>query len=337
MGRVPPIAESELTVPSLPSISIVVPVYHNAASLPTLLERFRQLADRNPGDLFEFVFVDDGSKDDSFQVLCSLQKNEPRMRVIKLSRNFGSNAAIRAGLTAARGRAVAAIAADLQDPPELIDEMIAHWRAGKKVILAAREGRDDPWLTSIMANGFYYLFRKFAISTMPKGGFDFFLLDRSVCDLLISLKDANPYLMGQILWLGFEPVTLRYRRKEREKRYGRSMWTFFRKVKYFLDAFVSFSYAPVRLATIFGLVLSFLGVVYGGVVLTERLTGQTPVAGWSSLMIVILLVSGVQLLMLGIFGEYLWRNLDQSRGRPPFIIETEVNREEEESTGRRAA
>lgn len=320
-----------------PNVSIVVPVYHNAASLPTLLERFQALAERHPNETFEFVFVDDGSKDDSFPVLCSLQEVESRVRILKLSRNFGSNAAIRAGLTAARGEVVVAIAADLQDPPELIDEMLAKWREGTKVVLAAREGRDDPWLTSLMANGFYFLFRRFAIPAMPKGGFDFFLLDRTVCDLLLSLKDANPYLMGQILWLGFEPAILRYHRKEREKRYGRSMWTFFRKVKYFADAFVSFSYAPVRLATIFGLVLSFLGILYAGVVLVERLAGNTPVAGWTSLMIVILLVTGVQLLMMGIFGEYLWRSLDQSRGRPPFIVEREIEQTPDEDASRRRA
>ena len=135
------------------------------------------------------------------------------------------------------------------------------------------------------------------------------------------MKDANPYLMGQILWLGFDPDVVRYRRKEREKKYGRSMWTFFRKVKYFLDAFVAFSYAPVRLATLLGLVLSVLGVVYAGVVVAERLSGGVPVQGWTSLMIVLLLVSGAQMLMIGIFGEYLWRNLDQSRGRPGFVVE----------------
>ena len=316
----------------MPSVSIVVPVYHNAASLPELCARFRALADRHSGDRFEFVFVDDGSKDDSLTVLAELQVSEPRMRVLKLSRNFGSNAAIRAGLEAATGDAVVAIAADLQDPPELIDDMLRHWRGRAKIVLAAREGRDDPPVTAAMANLFYFLFRRFAIPSMPKGGFDFFLVDRAVRDHLMMLRDTNPYIMGQILWLGYEPVILRYRRKEREKKYGRSMWTFFRKVKYLLDAFVSFSYAPVRLATLFGIASSFVGLVYACVVLAERLAGNTPVPGWSSLMVVTLLVMGVQLMMMGIFGEYLWRNLEQSRGRPQYIVERELARAGEGTT-----
>src|SRR4051812_12798044 len=148
-------------------VSIVVPVYHNAASLPDLLVKFQELARRNAQHQFEFVFVDDGSRDNSFEVLDKLAQQESRLRIVKLSRNFGSNAALLAGLSNARGEAVAAIAADLQDPPELIDEMLSYWQQGRKVVLAARETREDPGLTSLMADVFYALFRRFAINTMP--------------------------------------------------------------------------------------------------------------------------------------------------------------------------
>src|SRR5262249_43199580 len=158
--------------------------FHNAASLPDLLAQFQELAYKNAADRFEFVFVDDGSSDNSFAILQTLQATEPRIRVIKLSRNFGSNPAMLAGLGEARGDVAAVIAADLQDPPELIDEMLAHWRAGRKVVLAARESREDPWLTALLAQAFYALFRRFAIKTMPQGGFDFFLIDRQVCNLI---------------------------------------------------------------------------------------------------------------------------------------------------------
>jgi len=305
-------------------VSLVVPVYHNAASLPTLLERFQALAERNADDTFEFVFVDDGSKDQSFATLESLLAGESRMRIIKLARNFGSNAAIRAGLSAATGDAVVAIAADLQDPPELIDEMLAHWRKGREVVLATRATRDDPFMTSIMANIFYTAFRRLAIASMPKGGFDFFLIDARVRDRLLELKDANPYMMGQILWLGFEAEIVHYHRREREKKYGRSMWTFFRKIKYFIDAFVSFSYAPIRMVTVMGGILGLAGLFYAAWVLVLRLTGDTTVPGWSSLMVVILLISGVQMMMMGLLGEYLWRNLEQSRARPSYIVEREL-------------
>src|SRR5262245_17476936 len=217
-------------------VSIVVPVYHNAASLPDLLRRFQQLALRNPGDEFEFVFVDDGSKDDSLAVLQRLSREESRVRIVKLSRNFGSNSALLAGLDQARGEVVVAIAADLQDPPELIHDMLASWRGGKKVVLAARSGRSDPGLTALLANTFYWLFRRFALKTMPKGGFDFFLVDRQVRDLLTAIQESNAYLMGLILWLGFDPEVLYYHRQERERAYGVSMWTFTKKVKYFIDS-----------------------------------------------------------------------------------------------------
>lgn len=302
-------------------VSIVVPVYHNATSLPQLLARFQQLAGSDPHDRFEFVFVDDGSRDHSFAVLQALQRTDARIRVIKLSRNFGSNAALLAGLDQARGEAVAVIAADLQDPPELIAEMLVHWRQGYKVVLAARQSRGDPLLTRLLANTFYFLFRRFAIPTMPRQGFDFFLIDRQVCDLIKSIQESNAYLMGMILWLGFEPVVLPYHRRQREERFGKSMWSLTKKLKYFIDAFVAFSYVPVRAASLLGISLSIAGLLYAVALLILRLFSDIPVVGWLSLMAVLLVVSGVQLLMTGILGEYLWRNLDETRRRPRFVID----------------
>jgi len=305
-------------------VSIVVPVYHNAASLPDLLARFQELAARNAADGFEFVFVDDGSRDNSFAVLQALARSEPRMRVIKLSRNFGSNAALLAGLDQARGDVVAAIAADLQDPPELIHDMLALWRQGRKVVLAARSSRDDSWLTALLANTFYALFRRFALRAMPRHGFDFFLIDRQVCSLIKHIQESNAYLMGLILWLGFDPAVVPYHRKARAERYGRSMWTFAKKLKYFVDSFVAFSYLPVRAASLLGMTVSLLGVLYALGIVAGRLFLGIHVEGWASLMVALLVVSGVQMLMIGILGEYLWRNLDETRRRPRFIIERTI-------------
>jgi glycosyltransferase involved in cell wall biosynthesis len=302
-------------------ISIVVPVYGNASSLADLLERFQQLAQRNADDQFEFVFVNDGSLDDSQAVLEKFAQNEERIRIVKLSRNFGSNAAVFAGLSEAQGDCVAAIAADLQDPPELIHDMLAEWRTGRKVVLAAREGRDDPALAALASNIFYFLFRRYAIKSMPPQGFDFFLIDRQVCDLVTGIQEQNAYIMGLILWLGFEPAVIYYRRQKREERYGRSMWSFTRRIKYFIDAFVAFSYMPLRAASGLGVVLAITGTLYAILVIVMRLiSGQNP-EGWTSLMVVLLVVSGAQMMMIGVIGEYLWRNLDETRKRPPFIIE----------------
>lgn len=302
-------------------ISIVTTVYHTGASLPDLLVSFQGVAARSPADDFEFIFVDDGSKDDSFDVAARLAQDEPRMRVIKLSRNFGAIPAAMAGMAEARGDAVAAIASDLQDPPELIHDMLEEWRQGKKVVIAARSDRDDPYLTMIMSDAFYALFRKFAISSMPVHGFDFFLVDRQVCDLLNQIDENNAYLMGLILWLGFDRATLTYKRRQREERYGHSMWTFAKRFKYFVDSFVAFSYFPVRIVSVIGITISLVGMIYAAVIVVARLFFEYQPEGWSSLMVVLLVVSGVQMLMLGVLGEYMWRNLEETRRRPRFVID----------------
>lgn len=302
-------------------VSIVVPVYHSAKSLPELMERLAALADRNGDYEFEFVFVDDGSSDESFEVLQELLSHDARVRIVKLSRNFGSNPAIMAGLASAAGDVVAVIAADLQDSPELIHDMLARWREGAKVVLAVRESRDDPGLTSLLSSVFYRLFRRFAIASMPPGGFDFFLVDRYVCDLISRIEETNTYVMGLILWLGFEPVQIRYRRGPRLARYGRSMWSFTGRIKYFIDSFVAFSYFPIRIASMLGLVISFLGVIYALVVIFLRIARGYQPEGWTSLMVVLLVVSGVQLFIMGILGEYLWRTLDVARQRPQYVVE----------------
>jgi len=310
--------------------SIVVPVYHNATSLPDLLVEIQKVADKNPSDEFEFIFVDDGSGDNSFEVLTTLGESEPRMRVVKLSRNFGSNPAIMAGLSQAKGDAVAAIAADLQDPPELIHEMIDLWRDDNKVVIAARRDREDPFPTSLLADTFYKLFRRHAIKTMPERGFDFFLIDQQVCELINEIQENNAYLMGLILWLGFDPYVLYYDRQAREEKYGQSMWTLAKKLKYFVDSFVAFSYFPIRLASGLGMIFSLLGLLYAVWVIVARLFLGIEAEGWASLMVIVLIAAGVQMLILGIIGEYMWRNLDETRRRPRFIIEKIIEHKQQQ-------
>ena len=307
--------------------SIVVPVFHNAHSLADLLEEFRAVAARNLDDEFEFIFVDDGSRDDSFAELRRLAASEPRMKVAKLSRNFGSNPAIMAGLSLAQGDAVAAIAADLQDPPALLHDMLALWREDHKVVIAARRGRGDPFPTSLLSDTFYRLFRRLAIRSMPRRGFDFFLIDKQVCALINGIQENNAYLMGLILWLGFEPHVIHYDREARRERYGQSMWTLGRKVKYFVDSFVAFSHFPIRISSALGVVFSLLGLLYALWVIYARLALGISADGWASLIVVVLIAAGVQMLILGIIGEYMWRNLDETRRRPRFIIEKIIKQE----------
>ena len=302
-------------------VSVVVPVYHNAGSLEDLFARLAAMAGGLPGDRFEFLFVDDGSRDPSLEVLRALAGRDPRVRVIKLSRNFGSQSAILAGLTQARGDCMVALAADLQDPPELIPQLVARWREGKKVVLAARRSRADPLASRLLADTFYRLFRRFALPNMPRHGFDFFLLDRSVRDLLAGIQENNAYLMGLILWLGFDPAVIEYDRGARPPRYGPSMWGLGRRVKHFIDSFIAFSYFPLRAASVLGVVVAVLGVIYALLVVALRVIHGFPVEGWASLMVAVLLLSGVQMLMIGVLGEYLWRNLEETRRRPRFIVD----------------
>jgi dolichol-phosphate mannosyltransferase len=301
-------------------VSVVVPVYQNAGSLADLHGRLRDVAARRPGERFEFVFVDDGSTDGSFDLLLRLQRSDPRVRALRLSRNFGSSAALLAGLTAARGDATVTLAADLQDPPEVIPEMVDLWRSGRKVVLAARRSRADPLATRLLADVFYFLFRRFAIPTMPQRGFDFFLVDRSVREMITGIQENNAYLMGLLLWLGFQPGVVHYDRAPREARYGPSMWDLARRVKYFIDSFTAFSYLPLRAASVLGVIVAGLGTAYAGLVVALRAFRGFPVEGWASLMVALLLLSGLQLLMIGVLGEYLWRNLEETRRRPRYIV-----------------
>ena len=300
-------------------ISIVVPVYYNEGSLALLHQRLSECAATTPNYNFEFVFVDDGSGDSSFQVLETLSQTDQRVRVIKLVRNFGSTTAILAGLGHATGDVVAVISADLQDPPEIIWEMLPHWEKGTRMVFAARGQRDDPLSSRLPAEVFNTLFRRFALKGYPKGGFDCFLIDRQVVNVLVQCAEKNTHLPGLLIWTGFEYSVIYYHRQERQ--HGKSRWNLRRKLKYFADAFTAFSYFPLRLCSALGVLLALAGLFYALGVVVLGLTGNIRVEGWTSLMVVVLITAGVQLLMLGIVGEYLWRNFDQTRHRPLYLVD----------------
>jgi polyisoprenyl-phosphate glycosyltransferase len=307
-------------------ISAVIPVYYNAPSLQALADRLAAFAIAQPKHQFEFIYVDDGSGDNSFEVLKGLAEQDTRIRVVKLARNFGSNTAILAGMTYARGDCVGFIAADLQDPPETLAEMIERWEAGSKVVLAARRDRQgDPWATRLFAGLFNWLFKKLVFDGLSPHGIGFFLVDRQVADLLVRCNEKNAHLIGLILWSGYRYEIVEYDRAARE--HGRSRWTFRKKFKYFIDAFAAFSYLPLRLASALGLLLAAVGGLYAILVIIVRLLNEVPVPGWTALIVVVLLVSGAQLLILGIIGEYLWRNFDATRTRPLFIVDYEYEPE----------
>jgi dolichol-phosphate mannosyltransferase len=310
--------------PSQPAlVSVVVPVYFNAPSLPELVRRLGIVARGLAPAEFEFVFVDDGSGDASFDVLAELGRSDRRVRVLRLSRNFGSNAALLAGITYARGDCVVMLAADLQDPPELIPEMVDAWERGAEVVLAARRRRADPLITRVFAAGFNRLFRRFVFPDWPEGGCDFMLVSRRVRTILTQLCERNSYIFGQAMWAGFRRHVIYYDRVERE--YGRSRWTKLKKIKYFIDAFTAFSYLPVRMASLLGFALAGAGFIYAAAVVIARLANLIQEPGFAALMVVVLLAAGAQLVVIGLIGEYLWRVLEESRRRPAFLIADTLN------------
>lgn len=306
-------------------ISIVIPVYFNQATLWLLYERLSKLADQRTEFDYEFIFVDDGSGDQSYARMEEIAGQDKRVKCIKLVRNFGSNTAILAGLTYSTGDCAGFIAADLQDPPETLFEMVDAWQKGGKVILAVRKDRlGDPFFTRVFANAFNRLFNKLVYPGYSPQGVGFFLIDRQVVEILVECKEKNAHLIGLLFWMGFPAEKVFYERKERE--HGKSRWTFQKKIKYFIDAFAGFSYLPLRLATFMGLLFAAIGSIYAVVLVMLKLFNLLPpVQGWTALMVVVLILSGVQLIILGIIGEYLWRNFDATRKRPLFIVDCVVD------------
>lgn len=298
-------------------ISIIIPLYCNEHNIPVTYSKLQQdvlpfLAD------YELILVDDGSTDDSYMEALKLRDNNDRIKVIKLSRNFGQHIAIYSGLEYMSGDCAIVISADLQDPPSLILEMFAKYTAGSKVVLAIRTGREESIMQKIFTAVYYKLMRKYAIKDMPLGGFDCFLIDRQVVQVLTKIEEKNTSLFAQILWMGFKRAEVHYTRQARE--IGKSGWTFSKKFKLVIDSLLSFSYVPIRAISLIGLIDCIFSLSYAVYVVFQKFVFGAS-AGWSSLMVAIMFTSGVQMLTLGIIGEYLWRNFDASRKRPLYVLD----------------
>lgn len=300
-------------------VTVVVPVYFNAPSLVELYDRIATALGKANIKTWDICFVDDGSRDESRLVLASLVESRPNVRVLHLSRNFGSFDAITAGLSTARGDAVAVISADLQDPPELLTEMLGHWRAGKKMVLATRNSREDPFASRIFSFLFYKVFRATVSTEMPPGGFDFFVLDLQVARLLVDHAEKNTMIPAALLYFGFEKQLVSYHRAARK--HGESMWTFWRKFKLMYDAILSNSFVPLRIITGAGVLGVMVSIIYGAIVVIQRLLNPTIPPGWTALMVVMLFFHGLTLASLGLVGEYVWRTFDAARRRPQFVVD----------------
>jgi dolichol-phosphate mannosyltransferase len=305
-------------------VSIVIPVFDNSLSLKALAQRLDQLAAEHPRHDFEFIYVDDGSGEDSFATLQSLAEVDRRVRVIKLTRSFGATAAVMAGITYALGDCVGIIAADLQDPPETFSEMIHRWEAGYKLVIAIQKSRlDDPWSRRLLAMLFYWLSKKLVIEGIPPQEMGFFLIDRQVADLLVQSNGKTTLLPNFLFWTGYKPSLVEYDREPRQQESSR--WTFSIKLRYLTDALVAYSRLPLRVCSFFGIGLTLCGLIYALVILIASWVNSISLPSWSALAALILITSGAQLVALGVSSEYLWRTFDTARNRAMFVVETTIN------------
>ncbi len=301
-----------------PVLSFVVPCYNEAANIRALYERICAVMAACP-ETWECICVNDGSRDETLGALTALQDKDPRVRVIDLSRNFGKEAALTAGLDHARGAAAIPLDADLQDPPELIPELVAHWRAGYDVVNAVRLSREGESLVKrASAHAFYRIFNRISKVPIPEDTGDFRLLSRPVLDALRQLPERRRFMKGLFAWVGFRTTSVSYHRAPRQA--GHTTWNYVRLWRFAMDGILSFSDAPLRVASYLGLAVSLLSFLYALNLLVQTLLFGNPVKGYPSLMVALLFLGGVQLMALGVIGEYLGRVYDESKGRPVYII-----------------
>ena len=300
-------------------ISIIVPVYYNQDNLLPLYVDLKEKVLSKINIEYELIFVDDGSKDKSYEVMKNLAKLDENIKTIRLSRNFGEHSAILAGLSQCTGDCAVRKAADLQEPSEVILDMMKKYEEGNKVVLAVRADREEPIMQKAFSNLYAFLMRKLALHNMPKGGFDTFLIDRQIIDLLVKMQEKNTSLMSQILWAGFETATVPYIRKKRE--IGKSRWTLSKKIKLVYDSLLSFSYFPIKMITSVGFLSFFISLILLVVIIGKKFAGIIDVEGYTSIIMIMLMGFGIIMLSIGVLGEYLWRTYDAARSRPPYIIE----------------
>ncbi len=306
-------------VSPMPQLTIVVPAYNESAVLRTFHQRLRQVLDALPLAA-NVLYVDDGSSDDTWSIIEALVADDPRTGALKLSRNFGKEAALTAGLDAVTADAAVVIDADLQDPPELIPALVEQWQAGFDVVYATRSVREgETAFKRFTAAAFYRSMERLSDTAIPRDTGDFRLLSRRALDALGQLRERQRFMKGLFSWIGYRQTAVHYQREPRQA--GTTKWNYWRLAQLAIEGITSFSTAPLRLATWVGLGAAGMSFVYGLWVLIKALFHGDPVRGYPTLMLVILFLGGVQLLALGVIGEYLGRNYAESKRRPLYFVE----------------
>lgn len=299
-------------------LSIVVPVYNEEQNLDYLFERLEAVVH----DLklsYEIVCINDGSRDDTLKYLVAHHERNPQIKVINLARNFGKEIALTAGLDYATGEAVVPIDADLQDPPELIGQLIEKWREGYDVVYATRRSRQgESWLKRFTASAFYSIIDRMSLVHVPANTGDFRLLDRRVVEALKHVPERTRFMKGLFAWVGFKQTSILFDREARHK--GKTTWNYWKLWNFALDGIFSFSFIPLKMWSYVGLVVSFLSLLYASLLIIRTIVQGVDVPGYASLMVAILFLGGIQLITLGIVGEYIGRVYEEVKGRPIYLI-----------------
>jgi polyisoprenyl-phosphate glycosyltransferase len=310
-------------------INIVIPCYNEENNIEKLLSKLDEVT-TIPGYLFNYLFVDDGSEDGTFAHLEKISHLRKNIKVLKLSRNFGSHIGISAGIENSQDAdAIILLPADLQEPPELIPELIKKWEEGNEVVWTIRESRAQSSLSKLFSHLFYKLFVSSSnLRNYPKEGPSaFFLLDKKVVREWGKFGENNRMIIGLIAWMGFRQTKVFYKQNKRTS--GKSSWGFMKLVKIAIDSFVSFSFAPIRLISYLGIIISLVGFLYSLVLIFNKIFYGTGPTGWTSIMVIMLFLGGIQLITLGVIGEYIWRGVDESRHRPLYLISEKINFDDE--------
>jgi dolichol-phosphate mannosyltransferase len=278
---------------------------------------------------YEIVMVDDGSGDNSWEIMNQIKDMDSNVKLVKLSRNFGEHAALLAGLHHCTGDCAVTKQADLQEDSELIVEMYDKWKEGNKVVMAIREERDDPAMKKFFAGLYYAIVRKYIMPSMPQGGCDCYLIDRQVIEVIEMLDEKNSSLTLQVMWAGFKRADVYFHRKAREE--GESRWTLGKKIKLVVDSMMSFSYAPVRGMSTLGALFFCASIIWAFIIIAQTLMYGADVAGWASMMALILCSSGLIMLMLGMLGEYIGRIYLSINNAPQFVERNTINFEDSDN------
>jgi glycosyltransferase involved in cell wall biosynthesis len=311
------VADSGPSTPNRPTLSVVIPVYEEEDNLQTLYDRLTKVLE-SAEPSYEIVFVDDGSRDRSVEIISGLADGDDRMTLVELARNFGHQVAISAGLDYARGQAVITMDADLQDPPEVLPQFIDKWREGHEVVYAIRTHRQEGPLKRLAYAVFYRVLQKIADIEIPLDAGDFCIMDRRVVDILVNMPERNRFVRGIRSWVGLDQVGLAYERRARHS--GRPKFTFTRLIYLALDGLISFSFVPLRAITLLGFCVSSISILLATAYAIKKLTSGLSPPGFATTIVAIFFLAGIQLITLGVTGEYVGRIFEEVKRRPLYVI-----------------